>query len=153
MRFATRTSTNTLAVQSDRQMASGDSQELLGQFSPRENFRKSKAAKRLTLASFRVFSTYSIQRITRFGATVGHMNTQCPNCKSQEIVEGELRGDQPTEAGSPAFYVKTTRSKFFWTTEPCVYPDKSATICLSCGLLWTHVDCEKAKKLHQKHGS
>ena len=82
------------------------------------------------------------------------MITQCPNCKSQEIVGGELRTDQPGhDVGSPAFYVKTTRSKFFLLSEPCVYTDKSVTICLNCGLLWTHVDSEKAKKLHQKHGS
>jgi hypothetical protein len=39
-------------------------QELLGQFAPRENFRKSYVAKRLTLSVFRVFSTHSVQRIT-----------------------------------------------------------------------------------------
>jgi hypothetical protein len=42
----------------------GDAEELPGQFTPRENIRKSFGAKRLTLTIFRVFSAHFIQRIT-----------------------------------------------------------------------------------------
>lgn len=38
-------------------------------------------------------------------------------------------------------------------SEPCIYPDETAAVCLKCGLLWAHVDPQKAEKLNKKYGS
>lgn len=79
--------------------------------------------------------------------------TECPACRSTRIVHGELRTDQSGhDVGNVAFFLPSTRTRFFLVSEPCVYPEGRACACLECGLLWSRVSPEKVAKLKQKYG-
>lgn len=81
------------------------------------------------------------------------MNAMCPQCQSSRLVNGELRSTAAGhDTGMVAFHLHTTAGKFFWFSEPCVYPEETPTVCMDCGLLWTRVDLEEIRQLQEKHG-
>jgi len=59
---------------------------------------------------------------------------------------GEIRSEQGLNGlGNPAFILNITKGKLFLFTEPCLYVDTNAIVCLDCGLLWSHPKLEETR--------
>jgi len=85
--------------------------------------------------------------------SLNHMTAACPQCQSLQVVTGQLRPSTAAhDVGAVAFYLPSTKWKFFLISEPCVFPDEHASVCLACGLLWTRVDPREVQRLNKKHG-
>ncbi len=65
------------------------------------------------------------------------MENKCPACSSVRIVEGKIHED---EGMTPSFQLPPQGEGFWRTFGPTVKIERSAGLCVDCGLVWTYVD-------------